>query len=175
MTVGIHQAGEAGAVGGGGHRLQAQLRPQHLAQIQAKRERQIGSQRALVDFVEDDRRHAFQPGIGLQAADQQPFGNDFDPCRRGRGAVDPCAIADRTTNRLTQQRGHPGGGGAGRQAARLQYQDFAVTSPGRGQANSSGTRVVLPAPGGATSTASWPAAKAAAPMPGRASVTRQCR
>ena len=128
---GAHQRGQAGAVGGGGHRKQAQFRPQHGLQVEAEGQRQVGFQRPLVDLVQDDRGDAIQAGIGLQAAHQQALGDHLDP-RLGRDrGVQAGAEADRAAERFTQQRGHARGGGAGGEPARLQHQDLAALPPGR--------------------------------------------
>ena len=130
IDLGVHQAGQAGAVGGGGHRQQPQLGAQHALQVEAERQAEVGFQRALVDFVQDHRGDAVQAGIGLQAADQQALGDDLDAGFGGAGAVQAGAEADGAADRLVQQQGHAGGGGAGGEAARLQHQDPAVAAPG---------------------------------------------
>ena len=70
----------------------------------------------------------------------------FEPKRTRRPTVSPTLLAER--------RGHALGRGARGEPARLQHQDFLVRRPGLVD-QPSGTRVVLPAPGGATSTAAW--------------------
>jgi len=98
----VHQAAETGAIDGGGHGQQPQLGPQHPSKVQAQRESQIGFKRTLMDFVQDHRRDAIQAGVGLQAANQQALGDDFDP-RGGRGgAVDPGAETDCASDRFIQ-------------------------------------------------------------------------
>ena len=128
--LGAHQGREAGAVGGGGHRQQAQFGAQLRLQVEAEGERQVGFQRALVDFVEDHRGDAIQAGIGLQAADQQALGDDLDAGLGRDRRVQPGAEADGAAERFAEQRGHARGGGAGGEAAWLQHQDFAVAAPG---------------------------------------------
>ena len=49
----VEQGLQAGAVGGGRHRQQTQLRAQASLQIQAEGQCQVGVQTALVHFVED--------------------------------------------------------------------------------------------------------------------------
>ena len=78
-NLGVHQPGETGAVGGGGHRQQPQFGPQLPAQIEAQRESQVRLERTFVDFIQDHRRDAIEAGIGLQAAHQQALGDDLDP------------------------------------------------------------------------------------------------
>ncbi len=131
MIVGIHQAGQAGAVGGGGHRQQPQIGPQHALQVEAKSEAEVGFERAFVDLVQNDRGNAIQAGIGLQAAEQQALGDDLDPGLGRAGAVEAGAVADGAAHRLAEQEGHTGGGGAGSEAARFQHQDAGVAAPRR--------------------------------------------
>ena len=125
-----HQGREAGAIGGGGHRKQTQFGAQHGLQVEAECQGEVGFQRALVDFVQDDRGDAIQARIGLQAAHEQPLGDDFYPRVGGDGGVQPRAEADSAAELFTQQRGHARGGGPGGKAARLQHQDFAAAAPG---------------------------------------------
>ena len=138
-------------------------------QVEAERQRQVGVERALVHLVQQHRGDAVQAGIGLQAANQQALGDDLDPRVGGDGGVEPGAVADGLADRFAEQRGHARGGGAGGEAARLQHQDVPSSRQGA-SSSASGTRVVLPAPGGATSTALRPAARWAA-RAGSASVT----
>ena len=70
--LGVHQAGEARAIGGGGHRQQPQLRPQHALQVEAQRERQVGFQRALVDLVEDHAATPSSPGSDCRRRSSRP-------------------------------------------------------------------------------------------------------
>ena len=127
----VHQPRQPRAVGGGRHRQQPQLRPQHALQVEAQRQRQIGFQRALVHLVQDDRGDAVQRRIGLQPADQQPLGDHLDARRRRYRGVQPGAEADRAADWLAdaampcarRRRGSPAGAvpasGCGRRRARV--------------------------------------------------------
>jgi hypothetical protein len=127
----IQKRGEPGGIGGGRHGEQPQLRPQRALQVEAEGEREIGIQRALVDLVQDHGAHPLQPGVGLQAAHQQPLGDDLDP-RFGRNrALQPRAVADATPDWLADQRSHARRGGAGGEAARLQHHDAPSAEPRR--------------------------------------------
>ena len=70
------------------------------------------------------------------------------------------AQADGVAGALAQRLRHAVGGGARRDPARLEHEDLAAWPRAR-SASTSGTRVVLPAPGGATSTATLRARSAA--------------
>ncbi len=121
----VHQGRKPRAIEGRGHRQQPQVGPQQGLRIQAEGERQIGLQRALMDFVEDHGRDAIQPRIGEQPADEQPRRHHLDP-RRGRdGAVDAGAEAHGLAHRLADQARHAGGGGAGGEPPGLQHHDAA--------------------------------------------------
>ena len=91
---------------------------------------EVGFERAFMDFVQDHGRDAVQPGIGLQAAEQQALGDDLDAGFGGSSAVEAGAVADGAADWLTQQdwpcawprRGWRGGAvpasGSGRRRAR---------------------------------------------------------
>ena len=148
------EAREGGAVDGGGHGQQAQLRPQRALQVQAEREGEVGVEVALVRLVEQHRRDAFEAGVGLQAADEQAFGDHLD-ARRGRdGAVEP-AWRGRSCRRARPRRAVPpcAGRRRGRRRGGAPAPGCGRRRPRARRAAPAGTRVVLPAPGGATSTA----------------------
>ena len=130
---GIEQGGEAGGLGGGGHRDQAQVRAQAELQVAQQGQREVGLHAAFVDLVQDHRRGAVQQRVGEQAAEQQALGEDLDPRRRGDGGVEPCAVADQAAGGLAAQRGHAGGGGAGGEAAGFEDEDALVAAPGGGE------------------------------------------
>ncbi len=98
------------------------------------------------------------------------FGDDLDAglARNFRAEPHPQAhgLADAFAERLR----HALGGGARGEPARFQHQDAAVFRAQGSLASTSGTRVVLPAPGGATSTAALFARKAAVSSGNAASI-----
>ena len=125
----VHQAGQAGAVRGGGHGEQPQVRPQHALQVQAQGEAEIGFEGSLVDFIQDHRGDAVQTGVRLKASQQQAFGDDFDAGLGRAGAVQAGAVADGFPDGFATEESHAGGGGASGEAARFQHQDAAVAPP----------------------------------------------
>lgn len=127
--LGIHQSGEAGAVRGGRHGNQPQLRTQYALQVEAERQSQVAFQRPLVHFVEDDGGDAFQCRVGLQAADQQAFGHHLDQGSRGNRCFQARAEADDVADGLAAQLRHAGGGRACRQPPRLQHEDALIAAP----------------------------------------------
>ena len=102
-------------------------------------------------LVEQHRRDAGQFGIGLDARDEDALGHHRHARRRRALAVHPRGVAEGPADRLARQRRHPLGGGARGEAAGGEQQDLAG-APGS-PSSAGATAVVLPAPGGATSTA----------------------
>ena len=102
-------------------------------QVEAKRQREIGFQRAFVDFVEDDRGDAVQAGIGLQAADQQALGDDLDAGGGGDGGVEPGAVADGAADRLAAAATPCGWRRRGWRGGAAPASGSAVAAPGRVQ------------------------------------------
>ncbi len=70
--LGGHQAGQAGAVGGGGHRQQPQVGTQHALEVEAKGQAEIGFQRAFVDLIEDHGGDAVQAGSDCRRRSSRP-------------------------------------------------------------------------------------------------------
>ena len=133
-------------------------RPRCTSRASAKPE--IGVERALVEFVEEERRDAVERGIVEHHAREHAFGDELDAglARHFRGEAH--AVADGFADRLAKRCRHTRGRGAGGEPARLEHDDLLARAHGS-RASASGTRVVLPAPGGATSTAALAARSAA--------------
>ena len=121
----VHGGAKTRTIQGRGHGQQPQVGPQHRLRIQAQRQRQVGFQRTLMDFIQDDGGNTIQTGIAQQAAHQQARGHHFDARGGGHGAFQPRAEADRLPHRLADQACHAGGCGTGRQPARFEHQDAA--------------------------------------------------
>ena len=128
--LGVQQRAKAGAVGGGGHRQQAELRAQFSLEIEAEGERQVGVECPFVHLVEDHAGDAFEIGVCLQAAHQQPLGDDLDAGGGGDGGVEAGAVADAGAHGLADQRRHACGRGAGGEAAGFEHDDLARAEPG---------------------------------------------
>ena len=125
----VHQFRQPCLIRGGRHCQQAQFRAQFALQFQAEGQRQIRFERAFMHLVQDYRRHAFQAGIGLQPADQQPLGDHLDPRCGGYGAVQAGAETNGGADGFVEQRRHPGGRRTGGETARFQHQDAAIAAP----------------------------------------------
>lgn len=112
-----------------------------------------------MEFVEDHQADALQRRVVLQAPGEDAFGHHLDAGARADLRLQADAVAHPLADALAQLGGQALGGGAGGQPARLQHEDGLPGEPGLVQ-QGKGTRVVLPAPGGASSTASWRPASA---------------
>ena len=105
---------------------------------------------------------------------EDALGDDLDAGLPRDFRAEPHPQAHRFADALAERLGHALGGGARRQPARFEHQDaagFIRSSSAQGSsASTSGTRVVLPAPGGATSTAALRARSAAVSSGSAASI-----
>ena len=122
--------------------------------VARQREPEIGIERALMKFVEQHRGDAVQFGIVEDLPRENAFGDDLDARRARDLRAETHAIADGLADVLAQRLRHAFGAGARRDPARLQHDDLLACAQGS-SSSASGTRVVLPAPGGATSTAAF--------------------
>ncbi len=121
-----HQRREACPVERGGHRHQPQIGPQRRLRVERERETEIAVEAALMDFVEQHCGDAGQLGIGLDAIDENAFGENGHARRGAAPAVHPGGIAEGPADRLARQARHPLGGGARGEAARREQQNFAA-------------------------------------------------
>ena len=95
----------------------------------AKRQTEIGVERALVEFVEQHRGDAVEHRIVENEPGENSLGDDLDAgsARDLRAEAHP--QANRFADALAQRRRHALGGGARGEPARLQHQDAAVFDP----------------------------------------------
>ena len=138
------------------HHDELQLRPRLALQLAHHGQRQVGVEAALVELVEDDHADALEERVGLQHAHEQPLGDDQDP-RRSRPRAGRSAPGSRPRRRAPPRAparcaAPPPAPPAA--AARASRPAPSPASPASSSAG--GTRVVLPAPVGATSTADPP-------------------
>ncbi len=113
-----------------------------------QRERQIGVEMALMKFVEHHDADAAQLRIRQKPARQNPFGEKSQTRARTADIFEPNLIADGIANAFAQFARHSPRRHARSQTPGFQHQHFA-----RSKASSAGgTRVVFPAPGGASIT-----------------------
>ena len=145
--------GDPRAVEGRRHHQQLEILAQALLRIARQRKAEIGIERALVEFVEQHRRDALERRIVEDQPREDALGDDLDAGARAR----PSSRSERESRRFRRPprqalppcgrrpRAPPGGA--------VPAPGFCGPSPTARRASTSGTRVVLPAPGGATSTA----------------------
>ena len=134
--------------------LRSSRRPCCTSRASAKPE--IGVERALMEFVEQNR------GDARRASGSSRMSRVNTPSVTTSIRVAPRDFASRSARdsrrcrRPSRQgRRHARGRGAGGEPARLEHEDLLPLPPRLRPASTSGTRVVLPAPGGATSTAAF--------------------
>ena len=127
----IQPAGEFFAIQRRRHHHDPQVVAHAGLHIEREREPEITGQVSLVEFVEDDRAHAFQQRILLQQPGEDAFGDDFDPRRLRHLRLETDAVADRFAHRLAQLLRHETGRGPRGDATGLQHQDFSACQPRR--------------------------------------------
>ena len=83
-----------------------------------------------MELVEQHAGDAVERRIVEDHAGEHAFGDDLDPGARRDEALEPHPQADRPADLVAEGRGHPGGGGAGGEAARLEHDQAAALRPG---------------------------------------------
>ncbi len=141
------------------HHENPQVFAQTPLRVERQRQPEIGIERALVKFVEQHGGDAVQFRIVENQPGENALGDHLDPGRARHLRAEADAIAHRLAHPLAERLRHALGGGARRDPARFQHDDLPPFAQGS-SSSASGTRVVLPAPGGATSTAALAPASA---------------
>ena len=156
------------------HDEQPQILAQALLHVARQRQPEIGVERALVEFVEQDGGDALEHRIVEDKPREHALGDDLDPRARRHFGAEAHPQAHRVADLLAERLGHALGGGPRCQPPGFQHQDarlfFRRHAAQGSSARTSGTRVVLPAPGGATSTAVLRARNAAVSSGSAASI-----
>jgi hypothetical protein len=149
----------------GRHHQQAQVVAQVRLHVEREREPEVGHEAALVELVEDDEADVLERGVGLQHAGEHALGDDGQARVAGNLRLEPRAVADAPADGLAEQRAMRV---ATARAASRRGSSIRMPRPPSHAASSSasGTAVLLPAPGGAVSTADRACASACA-IPGR--------
>ena len=112
------------------HDEEAQVLAQGALRVEREGETKIGVERALVELVEQNGRHAFERGVIEDHAGKHALGHDLDAGALRHEARQPHAQADRLADFLSQSRGHARGGGAGGETARLDEDEALALRPG---------------------------------------------
>jgi hypothetical protein len=95
-----------------------------LAQVRQKSERHVALQMSLVKFIQDDRPHAAELGIGDEAAREDPFGDELDPRGRRNDALEAHLVPHRLPYPLAAFLRDAPGSEPSREAARLEHHDL---------------------------------------------------
>ncbi len=107
--------------------------PQRLLHVERQREAEIGVERALVKFVEDDSADTAKFRVIHDHPREHAFGHEKNAGPRRGPAFEPHAIPDRLARLLAKLSGHERGGGACGDAAGLQHHDQARAPWRRGE------------------------------------------
>ncbi len=118
------------SVQGGRHHQDLQVLAHQALCVAGQGQAQVGVQAALVELVEDHRRHAVQARIVENHPGEHALGHHLDPGPGRDLRLQPDPEPHRLADALAQALGHARGRGPGRQAARLQHDDLAVAHPG---------------------------------------------
>ncbi len=128
---GIEKTGQALAIQRGRHRHDAQVLAHLALHIQRQRQTQVAGQMPFVEFVEEQRAHAFQHRVVLQHAGQDALGDHLDPRARGGLVLEADAVAHGLADRLAELARHEQRGAARGHPAWFQHHDAAARQPGR--------------------------------------------
>ena len=125
-----------------------------------QRQPDVGVDAPLVELVQDDRRHVTEQRVVVEVGRQHALGDQAHARLGPEAAVEADVPADLAAGRPALLLGDAPRDAARRQPTGLQHDDGTTVGDGRG------TRVVLPAPGAATTTTAR-AVERAARMAGR--------
>ena len=118
-------AAQAVGVERGGHGHEGEVLAKGGARVRQEGQEQVAVQGALVDLVEDDGVDAAQLRVPLEAAQEEPGGDDLDPRRRAGAPLPAHRVSDGAADLLSQEVGQAAGGRAGGDAPRLGDDDAA--------------------------------------------------
>jgi hypothetical protein len=135
----------------GGHDEDAQVRAQQRLRLEREGEAEVGVDAALVELVEDDDAGVVERRVVLQHPREHALRDDLDARARSDARIEAHAVADGVADVSPSSRAMYAA--AARAASRRGSSMTMRRPPSHGSSSSaSGTRVVLPAPGGACST-----------------------
>jgi hypothetical protein len=149
----VEQRGHALDVQRRRHHEQPEIVAQRGLDFECERQAEIGVQRPLVKLVEDDGRDAGKLRIVERHAHENALRHHFDPRAAGDAGVEAYPIPDGPADLFAAKLRHAPRRSTRGKPPRLDQDDATVPAPGLIQQMASGTSVVLPAPGGAASTA----------------------
>ena len=124
------QRRHAGAVERRRHHQEFQVLAQALLHVARQRQSEIGVERAFVEFVEQHRGNAVERRIVEHQPREHALGDDLDARALPDLGAEAHAQAHRVADLFAQRGCHARGGGARRQPARLQNENFLAVRPG---------------------------------------------
>ena len=98
-------AAQAVGVERGGHGHEGEVLAQSGARVRQEGQEQVALQGALVDLVEDDGVDAAQLRVPLEAAQEEPGGDDLDPRVRAGAPLPAHRVSDGAADLLSQEVG----------------------------------------------------------------------
>jgi hypothetical protein len=114
----------------GRHHKDTQVLAKRRLNVERQRKAEIGIQRPLVEFVEDDGGDSGELGIIEDHTGEDALGDNLDP-RPGRyPVIQAHAVTDRFAHLLAEQGRHAARRGTCRQPARFQQDDLPFVTPG---------------------------------------------
>ena len=123
------QSSHARAVERRRHDKKSQVLAETLLRVERQRQPEVGVERALVEFVEQNGRHAVERRISEDHSGEHALGHDLDTRALRNEAGEPHAQADRLANLFPERRGHARRGGAGGETARLEQDEALALRP----------------------------------------------
>ncbi len=112
----------------GRHDQQLEIGAHVGLQATGNRQRQIGVECALVEFVEHDHADLLQQRIVVQHTNQQALGQHEDACVAASLSLKTDLIADLAPQGCPAFIGHPPRGGTSGETARLQHENLSLAS-----------------------------------------------
>ena len=111
------------------HDKKPQILTQTLLRVEGEGEAEIGVERAFVEFVKQNGRHALERRVVEDHARKHTLGHDLDACTFRNEARETHAQADSLANLFPKRRGHAGGCGASGKTTRLKQDEALALRP----------------------------------------------
>ena len=132
--------GHACAVDGRRHHQQLEILAQAGLHVSRERQSEVGIERTLVEFVEQERRDAVERCVVEYHAGENAFGDDFYAGPARDLGAEAHAVADRLPDGFSERRRHARCRRTRRQAARLEHDDLLPCRPRLGSEHQRHTR-----------------------------------
>ena len=113
-----------------GHHEQPQVVAERAAHFEREREADVARERALVEFVEDDKPRVGELGIGEEALREESLRHDLEARRGGDPALEAHLVADRAAHAFAALPRDVRRAVARREPPRLEHHDLTAVEPG---------------------------------------------